>query len=187
MTLTASLVPYPVPTDFDGPKAWVGCLACYSNGDLVGEWFDAAEAADVTLTVLHLEHPQEDTCEEMWVFDTDGIPVNEEMDPMTAARWGNLLNFIDEKLQPSFFAWISSGAASLDEDGLPDPEAFEEAFVDVFSDFREYSDRLADETLLLDANEQVRRYFDYEAFARDLSMDYIIEALPDGDVAVFRV
>ena len=116
-----------------------------------------------------------------------GLPISEEMDPLKAAQWGNLLNTIDEKLQPSFFAWITSGAPSLDADGLPDPQAFEDAFVDVYADFREYSDRLADETLLFDVNDEVRRYFDYESFARDLKMDYTIEELPDGDVAVFRM
>lgn len=184
--MTALAIPSPVTAVFDGPKAWVGCLHCYNSGDLVGEWFEAAEAADVTLDVLHLEHPLTEGCEEMWVFDVDGLPVNEEMDPLTAARWGNLINFVDEKLQPAFFAWIASGAASLDSDGLPDPEAFEDAFVGVFTDFREYADHLADETLLFDASDEVRRYFGYEAFARDLQMDYLVEQLPDGDVAVFN-
>ena len=27
------------------PRAWIGCLACYNNARLVGEWFDA-ETAD---------------------------------------------------------------------------------------------------------------------------------------------
>ena len=89
MTATVSLVPYPVPTYYDGPRAWVGCLQCYNSGDLVGEWFDASEAADVTLDVLHLEHPLQEGCEELWCFDVDGIPVNEEMSPLEAANWGN--------------------------------------------------------------------------------------------------
>lgn len=187
MTLTTSLVPYPVPNYYDGPRAWVGCLHCYNNGDLVGEWFDATEAADVTLTVLHLEHPQQEGCEELWVFDVDGIPVSEEMSPLEAANWGNLLNSVDELLQPAFYAWIGAGAASYDDDGLPDPKAFEEAFIGVYSDFREYSDHLADETLLYDASDELRRYFDYDQFARDLKMDYVVEDLSDGDVALFRM
>lgn len=180
-------IPSPVTAHFEGPKAWVGCLACYNNGDLVGDWFDACEAADVTLDVLHLEHPLQEGCEELWCFDVDGLPIDEEMAPMTAAKWGNLLNSVDERLQPSFFAWIEAGAVSYDEDELPDPKAFEDAFVDVFTDFREYADRLADETLLFDASDEVRRYFDYEAFARDLKMDYIVEPLPDGNIVVFHM
>ncbi len=184
--MTVLEIPSPVTACFEGAKVWVGCLNCYNNADLVGEWFDACEAADVTLDVLHLEHPLQEGCEEMWCFDVDGMPVNEEMDPLTAARWGNLLSFIDEKLQPSFFAWIEAGAVSYGSDGMPDPQAFEEAFIDVFTDFREYADRLADETLLFDVSEEVRRYFDYESFARDLAMDHIVETLPDGNIVVFH-
>ena len=32
------------------PRAWIGCLACYNNARLVGEWFDA-ETADLMATV----------------------------------------------------------------------------------------------------------------------------------------
>lgn len=184
--MLALTIPSPDSACFDGPKAWVGCLHCYNSGALVGDWFDASEAADVTLDVLHLEHPLQEGCEELWCFDVDGLPVDEEMDPMTAAQWGNLLNTIDEKLQPAFSAWIEASAPSLDDDGLPDPEAFEDAFIDVFTDFREYSDRLADETLLYESSDELRRYFNYEAFARDLAMDHIVETLPDGDIAVFH-
>ncbi len=185
--MTALETPSPISAGFDGPKAWVGCLACYNSGELVGDWFEAAEAADVTLDVLHLEHTLTEGCEELWCFDVDGLPIDEEMDPLEAANWGNLIESVDERLQPSFYAWISSGAASYDEGGLPSVEGFEEAFVGVYSGFREYSDHLADETLLYDSNDDVRRYFDYEQFARDLKMDYVVEPLPDGNVAVFHM
>ena len=184
--MTALLTPTPVPASFDGPRAWIGCLACYNNGELIGEWFDAAEAADVTLTDIHSPHALTDGCEEMWCFDVDGLPISEEMDPLKAAQWGNLINSVEEILQPAFYAWIGAGAASLDADGMPDVDTFHDAFVGTFSDFREYSDHLADETLLFDASDEVRRYFDYEAFARDLKMDFIVEDLPDGYVAVFH-
>ena len=185
--MTALLTPSPVPACFDGPKAWIGCLACYNSGELIGEWFDAAEAADVTLDDIHAPHTLTDACEELWVFDVDGMPVNEEMDPFKAAQWGNLLNSVEEILQPSFIAWIASGAATFDADDMPDVEAFHDAFVGTFTDFRDYSDHLADETLLFDTSDEVRRYFDYEQFARDLKMDYVVEDLPDGDVAVFHM
>jgi hypothetical protein len=28
------------------PRAWVGCLACYNDGRLVGSWMDGEEAGD---------------------------------------------------------------------------------------------------------------------------------------------
>lgn len=26
------------------PRVWLGCLSCYANGRLVGDWYDAIEA-----------------------------------------------------------------------------------------------------------------------------------------------
>ena len=31
----------------DEPRVWIGCLACYNEGRLRGDWFSAAEAADI--------------------------------------------------------------------------------------------------------------------------------------------
>lgn len=30
------------------PRVWVGCLACYNAGRLVGDWHDASDADEVT-------------------------------------------------------------------------------------------------------------------------------------------
>lgn len=35
------------------PRVWIGCLACYNTGRLVGDWHDAIGAADVTTTDVH--------------------------------------------------------------------------------------------------------------------------------------
>ena len=35
------------------PRVWIGCLHCYNSGGLVGEWFDAVDAEEVTLTHVH--------------------------------------------------------------------------------------------------------------------------------------
>ena len=36
------------PTTDTTPRAWIGCLACYNEGRLVGDWYDAINAAEVT-------------------------------------------------------------------------------------------------------------------------------------------
>ena len=35
------------------PRVWIGCLACYNAGSLVGDWFDAATADEVTTYDVH--------------------------------------------------------------------------------------------------------------------------------------
>ncbi|WP_283205483.1 antirestriction protein ArdA [Glutamicibacter sp. V16R2B1] len=36
-------------------RVWVDCLHCYNSGRLVGEWFDAVDADEVTLTACTVE------------------------------------------------------------------------------------------------------------------------------------
>jgi hypothetical protein len=64
------------------PRAWVGCLACYNGGSLVGEWLDADGLEDSDTLAAICTHPGH---EELWVFDTDGLPGG-EMSPDEAAR-----------------------------------------------------------------------------------------------------
>lgn len=35
------------------PRVWIGCLACYNSGRLVGDWHDAIGAVDVTTADVH--------------------------------------------------------------------------------------------------------------------------------------
>src|SRR5699024_12313422 len=88
------------------PRAWVGCLACYNEGDLVGQWYDAEDCAEVTPAQLH-GHPTDH--EELSVMDHEGIPVTGEMDPMTAAQWDRVLTSVPEHQQEALFACVCSG------------------------------------------------------------------------------
>lgn len=86
----------------DNMRVWIGCLACYNNGDLTGKWYAATDAADITTERLHEDvgvfSPSDDadmpdafrwvppgkaptvifdadygTHEELWVMDHDGF------------------------------------------------------------------------------------------------------------------
>ena len=71
------------PTTAD-VRAWVGCLGCYNNGDLVGEWLDAEQCGDLVEAGLQIRARDEegelgDLCprcgaEEFWVMDHEGLP-----------------------------------------------------------------------------------------------------------------
>lgn len=60
---------YNGPTDHpatDGaPRVWVGCLACYNDGRLVGDWVDGIYATDF-VPCMRAGH------DEFWVLDFDG-------------------------------------------------------------------------------------------------------------------
>lgn len=65
-------------------NVWVGCLACYNNGRLVGEWAAGAEAPLTDAAFIELVGRRALTAsghfkdsvphEELWVFDDENGP-----------------------------------------------------------------------------------------------------------------
>ena len=170
------------------PSAWIGCLACYNEGRLVGDWFNAATADEVTTYDVHGAHSRADSHDELWVFDHENIPVRGEMDPITAAAWGRCLAKVDEQLRPALCAWVESGDYVAEGTGdLPSVSDFEERYCGDWDSFREYAEQLsADIGLLADVPEEIANYFDWSAWTRDLAMDYSVYDDPEGGVFVFR-
>ena len=53
-------------------RIWVGCLACYNAGRLVGRWVDVNETAEDEVTP-ELIHGRATTHERLWVMDHEGF------------------------------------------------------------------------------------------------------------------
>lgn len=173
-------------------RAWIGCLTCYNHGDLVGDWYSATEAADVTVAGLHAGSGidfADRGCEELWVFDHEFIPEKGEMDPARAAAWGERIGEVPNWQRPAFLAWVATGAHVVDADDLPVISDFEERYAGEWTHFQEYADHLVDELGVLDgASEEAQRYFDYRAYADDLAHDYVTTTCEDGGgVYIFRI
>ena len=165
------------------PRVWIGCLACYNNGELVGHWYDAVDAGDVLPVDIH---GCPTTHEEMWVMDHENMPVRGEMDPMTAARWGALIESEVPMWRGAYLAW-------LDDQGITDPtdaptaDAFSEILVGEWSDFTDFAEMIVQDTGLLDGvPTEVSNYFDIDSFARDLAFDYTTIDSPHGTVWVYQ-
>ena len=171
-------------------QAWVGCLSCYNNGHLVGRWVDAIDADTVTIADLHRgreKRPYMRFCEELWCLDHE-LPERGELSPARATAWGERLAEIDEHLVPAFLAWVSTGTHVVDADDLPVIADFEERYCGHWDNFREYADEQIDALgVLAGVDDEVRRYFDRAAYARDLGMSYTTaDAEGGGGVFIFR-
>lgn len=171
------------------PRVWLGCLHHYNSGSLVGVWFDAEVADEITLADVHegsgLDHAE---CEKLWVFDHENIPVQGELDPMTAADWGSALNEVDEHLRPALVAWVESGDYVAEGSSeLPCIPDFMERYCGEWESFSDYARTLADDTWLLEGiPEEIANYFEWDSWTRDLAFDYSVYNHPDGGVFVFR-
>lgn len=168
------------------PAVWIGCLECYNSGRLVGDWYRAADAAGVTTRALHGRPIAPETHEELWVMDTEGIPVRGEMSPAAATEWAEVLAEVPEWQRQAFDSWI------LDRDWITDPETslvkeFEEAYAGEWNSFREYADEYVSSTGLLDhVPDEFKAYFDLDAYARDLEQSYNVIDGPEFTVFVFH-
>src|SRR5699024_4034033 len=70
---------------------------------------------------------------------------------------------------------------------FPSLEAVEDVYEGEWCSWREYADHMLEESGLLEGvSDEVRRYIDYDQWARDLLMDYTVEDAEDGGVSVFR-
>ena len=164
------------------PRAWVGCLACSIQGRLVGDWFDAATADEVATYDVHGAHSRADLHDELWVFDHENIPVRGELDPLAAAEWGRVYTEVGPEHWPALCAWVESGDYVAEGTGdLPSISDFEERYQGHWDTFAEYAENLAD------VPEEIARYFNWDAWTRDLAMDYSVHGNPEGGVFVFRV
>ena len=172
------------------PRVWLSCLACYNAGRLVGEWYDAESADTVSIDGLHIDAGTvaRVSCEEMWVMDTDGMPVSREMSPAEAAEWGRVLAEVPEWQRDALAAWVRSGDYIAEGHGdIPSLPDFEERYAGEWPSFLDYAWELADDTgMLAELPEWARPYFDMKAYARDLSFDHTAEPAPGGGVYVFR-
>ncbi|WP_321779722.1 antirestriction protein ArdA [Schaalia cardiffensis] len=167
------------------PRVWVGCLSCYNEGRLVGEWVDAEGAGDLTSDDLH---GTPTTHEELWVFDLEGFPRGiGEMSPSAAVPWGDLFEEVGEAQWPALLAWVETGCYVADSDDLPCASDFEDRFCGCWDSESDYASHLAEELGIWDeVPAHLHSYFNLDAWWGDERHDYTIADAPDGGIYVFR-
>lgn len=166
-------------------RVWIDCLTCYAEGRLVGDWHDASDADDVTTVDVHGQSSSHD---ELWCFDIENIPVRREMSPHEAAEWGRVFDEVDSQQREALYAWVASGDYVSEGTGeLPVVSDFGERYSGQWGSFDDYARQLADEIgLLNNVPEEIARYFDWQAWTRDLAFDYTTSDAPGGGVYVFH-
>lgn len=158
-------------------RVWVGCLACYNDGRLVGEWFDAdscpqdMEEFDASFK-RHEGAPsvhgiQLNPHEELWVMDHENSPVDGEYSPMDAAQYAEWLEGVDD---PSILkAWLSNG----NEFNADTAEEMNEAYAGTFDSDSDFAQNMADELgLMKDDMPWPYTCIDWDHAARELMYDY---------------
>ena len=169
------------------PRIYIASLSDYNAGRLIGEWVDIdattteEDLYEAVAAVLAAGAPG---AEEFAIHDFDGFPAGliGEYEPLErVAAYGAFLAE-DDGGERFAFLDVYSGPTDALED------AFSEAYLGAYDSVLEYAESYVSDTGLLDSvPEDVQRYFDYTAFARDLELggDIYAVRLPDYRVAVF--
>lgn len=115
-------------------KAWIGCLGCYNEGRVVGEWFDADNLpADEAEWLAGLDskpkpHGFGMTHEELWVMDTENSPVEGEMGVNDAQRYAEWLAPLDHVVSDPLAAYIKNYGEFTEETVAKFQEAYKGEF-----------------------------------------------------------
>ena len=161
-------------------RIYVGTYAKYNAGSLFGEWLDLQNYAnlDEFYQACHQLHANE-TDPELMFQDYESIPnflISESwIDEQVYAYWEAIENLNQEKIEALelYCQQISSWMPNKQNVGeLMDN--FNEAYQGYYggslkSPEEEFAYQFVEETgLLVDVSETLARYFDYEAYSRDM-------------------
>ncbi|ELS02724.1 antirestriction protein [Xenococcus sp. PCC 7305] len=158
---------------------FIQSLADYNAGRIVGRWVELEDLDkdglwDAIKEILAMS--QEPLAEEWEIADYDGFY---GLSPSISQvlEIANLLSKHGEA--------YAIYAQYIGEDYAAE-EGFEESYCGEWESFRDYADDLFDQLYLYELPDHLHFYIDYEAFARDLSMDYHHDQGSDGKIHIFR-
>ena len=151
-------------------KVYVANLEAYNNGELRGEWFypsiyDKPEDFEAAVHVEVLGNRDIDYAIHDYE-DALGLRIG-EYDSLRDV-WSAAMALEATACPEAFAAWADNEGLELSqlEDELP---RFRQHYVGAIS-LKAYAADFADEVLLPGVPDEVRRYFDYDRFARDMEL-----------------
>jgi antirestriction protein len=165
----------------DTVRAWVGCLGCYNNGDLTGEWLDAEQCADLVEAGLQIRARDDDGvlndlcprcgAEEFWVMDHEGLPaaiLSGECSPWQFHELATAWETVDSP--EILLAWLGNGEETPTAENLAElAERAQELFTGC-STMEEYAEELVrDSGDLAEVPKYLRQYVNYASYAHDMN------------------
>lgn len=151
------------------PSLYVGTYAKYNNGSIAGAWVDLTQFADAEAFYKHCAELHKDEADPEFMFqDFEGFP---EHFYSESGVTDELFEFLalDDNEKALLEAYIE--CTGIKDATLNDAE---EAFYGQYESDLDLAYEYVESTGMLgECNEVVARYFDYEAFARDLAYDFM--------------
>lgn len=178
------------------PRIYVASLSDYNAGELHGAWIDADQDPDEIHEEIRamLAGSSQPGVEEYAIHDHEGFGpfvVGEYEDIDRVAAFATAMAGVHGE-PDAFAAWVANDPYVLelhDNDPTELVDAFYEAYAGCWPSVTDYAaDWIEDTGMLRDADDLIARYFDFDAFARDLELGGDIWTAPagGGEVYVFN-
>lgn len=178
------------------PRIYVRCLAAYNNGLLHGDWIDADQNEDDIYegirAILRSSPEAQQKCTECdyegecndqsecpecgadwavpeeWAIhdneDFGGFTISEHEDIKTVSEIGLAISEMEDEEAEAFCTWA-------DNSGDLDVDAFREVYCGCHKSVAEYAEQYMEDCGgLSEVPENLRNYFDFELFARDMEL-----------------
>lgn len=171
----------------DTPRIYVACLASYNAGILHGEWvdLDGTETIEERISEILEASPEEDA-EEWAVHDHELCGYLSEYPGIDTL---NAIQDAFEKVEAKGIEWEAFGefcAHRGDDIEADKVEMFSEAYAGTWDSLEDWCENFLEETGQLESvPENLRYYFDYAAFARDMAVNDVFTIEHNGETLVF--
>lgn len=161
-------------------RIYVRCLAAYNNSILHGKWIDTSTDVDEMKEEIEalLRTSPIKGAEEWAIHDYEAFPDFGEYPSLK--KIAHFEDFIEENkhiIREDLIAIYQDDPNNVNMDNL----------AGIFEEFSDYSNERADELLAQHKiPDEVRRYFDYEAYERDLKQAMHVIDVPSGVAAFYQ-
>ena len=164
-------------------------LEAYNNGRMVGGWlyplaYDTFDSFYIAIKEVTRN------ADEIAVHDYDDFPnMGEYPDHESIYNLAHALDnsYLDNEIIIKYFNDYYGYDLEELEENIQD---IEDAYINQYDNFREFSDELADETIECTVNKDAQQFvfnnFDYDGYAIDLRHSYNVIDLNSYEVAIFH-
>ena len=171
--------------EINEPSIYVACLAAYNSGHLHGSWIVPSQDEEELQEQINkiLKSSPVAYAEEWAIHDYNNFPnLGEYPSIKNICAIAEAMETFEPTVVHGYLE--NFGYSHVDYDTLIGD--IDDAFIGTYDSFRDFADDTAEDTLLMDCPEHIRNYFDYDAYARDLEMDYFTSEASGYQVHIFR-
>ncbi|WP_237077041.1 antirestriction protein ArdA [Myroides odoratimimus] len=151
-------------------SVYVGTYGKYNDGSIFGEWLKLSDYSDKKEFYTACKELHNDEADPEFMFqDYENIPngligecwISDSIFDVLEA-----LEDMDESRQEAFLIWCNNGHRKLSEGDIDD--LISDFDYDYIGEYKDEEDFAYEQVEQMDLPEFAKRYFDYEAYARDL-------------------